>query len=339
MSILISRHRGLLRNFMFLAVAFQVLCLLFDGTHLPSVTYVLAATSTDIPNITNKTTYYELLKVDVNAPIESIKRSYRKIALLHHPDKAKAKAPEGQTPEQKEAQGVYFVKVSHAYEIVSDAKTRTRYDYMLSRGSTEYDEKFTDWDEFDKVRGGKYTMTTTTMPDGSTKYFFKDAFALKEDQSADIALIVSGLLLLACIVIPTYFHFQNKREERIREAEEKAEKDRKNAARKEKIRLSMLKSQNEQTAREQEKEQMRTEQRERNVKKIKAAKSALVEEKSVEDVKSSSLFSCGTCKKTYKTANQLAQHFESREHEKAEKALERANQARAKATEKTSKKY
>jgi DnaJ homolog subfamily C member 9 len=53
-----------------------------------------------------------------------IKKSYRKLALLHHPDKLKQDA----TETEKEAAKENFQKLSLYYSILSDPKKRQRYD-------------------------------------------------------------------------------------------------------------------------------------------------------------------------------------------------------------------
>ena len=61
---------------------------------------------------------YEILGVEQNADLDTIKRAYRKLVQLYHPDKA------GDSPENTER----FAKICKAYEILSDPEKRALYD-------------------------------------------------------------------------------------------------------------------------------------------------------------------------------------------------------------------
>jgi molecular chaperone DnaJ len=62
--------------------------------------------------------YYEVLGVERNASIEEIKRSYRKLALKHHPDR---------NPGDAEAER-QFKEAAEAYSVVGDEQKRAQYD-------------------------------------------------------------------------------------------------------------------------------------------------------------------------------------------------------------------
>jgi molecular chaperone DnaJ len=65
-----------------------------------------------------KKDYYELLGVSRSASEEEIKKAYRKLALQYHPDRN----PGDKQSEEK------FKEVSEAYQILSDAEKRAKYD-------------------------------------------------------------------------------------------------------------------------------------------------------------------------------------------------------------------
>ena len=66
----------------------------------------------------NKRDYYEVLGVEKTASAEEIKKAYRKTAMKYHPDRN----PGDKTAEEK------FKELGEAYEVLSDADKRARYD-------------------------------------------------------------------------------------------------------------------------------------------------------------------------------------------------------------------
>ncbi len=66
----------------------------------------------------NKRDYYEVLGVEKNASDSEIKKAYRKLAMKYHPDQN----PGDKTAEEK------FKEVNEAYEVLSDADKKARYD-------------------------------------------------------------------------------------------------------------------------------------------------------------------------------------------------------------------
>jgi curved DNA-binding protein len=64
--------------------------------------------------------YYKILGVDRKASAQDIKRAYRKLALKYHPDK---------NPNDKKAEEK-FKEINEAYQVLSDAEKRARYDQL-----------------------------------------------------------------------------------------------------------------------------------------------------------------------------------------------------------------
>ncbi|MFN2214435.1 MAG: DnaJ C-terminal domain-containing protein [Anaerolineales bacterium] len=64
--------------------------------------------------------YYKVLGVDRKATEDEIKRSYRKLALEHHPDRN----PGNKSAEEK------FKEINEAYQVLSDPEKKKRYDQL-----------------------------------------------------------------------------------------------------------------------------------------------------------------------------------------------------------------
>jgi molecular chaperone DnaJ len=71
--------------------------------------------------MSSKRDYYEILGVGKSASADEIKKAYRKLAVLHHPDK------EG-------GDETKFKEVSEAYEVLKDQQKRQRYDQFGHAG-------------------------------------------------------------------------------------------------------------------------------------------------------------------------------------------------------------
>lgn len=67
--------------------------------------------------------YYEILGLDRAASSAEVKKAYKKLTLLYHPDKLK-----GENDEHKEAITLKFRQVTEAFDIISDEEKRSVYD-------------------------------------------------------------------------------------------------------------------------------------------------------------------------------------------------------------------
>jgi molecular chaperone DnaJ len=74
--------------------------------------------------MSQKRDYYEILGISKNASEAEIKKAYRKLALQYHPDKN----PDDAKAEEK------FKEAAEAYEILSDANKKSRYDQFGHAG-------------------------------------------------------------------------------------------------------------------------------------------------------------------------------------------------------------
>ncbi|KAF4555933.1 DnaJ domain-containing protein 10 [Elsinoe fawcettii] len=88
---------------------------------------------------------YTVLSLDKTATESQIKSAYRRLALLHHPDKA--------TPENVSSANAKFQEIALAYAILSDPRRRSRYDLTgrteesLSLNDDDVDDDF-NWSDF-----------------------------------------------------------------------------------------------------------------------------------------------------------------------------------------------
>lgn len=95
----------------------------------------------------SKTSLYTSLELEPSATSSAIKLAYRRLALVHHPDKLR----QGASTEEVDAANEKFQAIGLAYAVLKDEKRRERYDRT---GSTDEagDEAKTEaeWKEYFK---------------------------------------------------------------------------------------------------------------------------------------------------------------------------------------------
>lgn len=75
---------------------------------------------------------YDILGVNVNSNGDQIKKAYRKLALVHHPDKKKERG-------ESDVDDTKFKQIGMAYDILSDVEKRKKYDKFGSKGMNNKD--------------------------------------------------------------------------------------------------------------------------------------------------------------------------------------------------------
>lgn len=143
-----------------------------------------------------KQSYYDLLGVsrDAAGDAATLKRAYRKLALVHHPDKATSDADRATKQE-------VFVRLANAFEVLSNRRLRVRYDHLLSQGKFEYDGS-RDWDDFDVANGFKRRPQTKAQKEAAFRFkTAQEMFKKAADDAEEFALwtaigIAAGIALL-----------------------------------------------------------------------------------------------------------------------------------------------
>jgi curved DNA-binding protein CbpA len=95
---------------------------------------------------------YQILGVSMDASASEIKKAYRNMALKYHPDKS-----------TDPAHNALFIKVSNAYEILSDEEAKENYNLRQRLGATGFDPNMI----YEKTPG--CVSTSTSRPSSSTK--------------------------------------------------------------------------------------------------------------------------------------------------------------------------
>jgi len=126
-----------------------------------------------------KRCYYEVLGVERAASDETIKKSYRKMAMLYHPDR---------NPENKEAEEK-FKEAAEAYEVLSDPEKREIYDRYGHdglngsgfRGFSGFEDVFSSFNDifsdiFGTGPGGRARSRTAARAGADLRYDLKISF-------------------------------------------------------------------------------------------------------------------------------------------------------------------
>ena len=151
-----------------------------------------------------------------------LKKAYRKLALQNHPDKATSES-------DKSAKQSFFVRLSQAYETLTDPRLKARYDYLLSQGQLEYDAG-RDWGDFDVSQGFKRQPMTPTQKAQREQHKAAEAkyreaqevFRKAQEEAEEFALwtslaIAGGIALLPAI----YMFLQHQNAARLEKSKRK----------------------------------------------------------------------------------------------------------------------
>ena len=186
---------------------------------LPTVCAVDPHTSSLLP------TYYELLESPPTATDKELKKAYRRLALTTHPDKATSDSDRA----VREGQ---FIQLSNAYEVLSNADLRPRYDYLLTQHIHVYDDRIRDWSTFDPATGQFSRPARQTVSFGDGRFGFSSSYAdarqrweaeQAEETREKRALLLALLGSLAVAVTPVCFYYYQQIRQRLGDKKRKAE--------------------------------------------------------------------------------------------------------------------
>mmetsp|Transcript_20534 Transcript_20534/g.38612 ORF Transcript_20534/g.38612 Transcript_20534/m.38612 type:complete len:263 (-) Transcript_20534:969-1757(-) len=254
------------------------------------------------------------------------------MALKSHPDKVS-------DPEEKKLAEKKFMELANAYDILSDVVTRTRYDFLLTQGITEYEDR--DWTEFD-FRQGLDGKDPKYKKRAKFYHNFRDAQQRFDEiqKESDIPLVFALVGALGVGFIPIAMHWRQKSLAKSKRAAgmRDAAKNQASYNREYEKELAKYKAQLEAEAEaeaeaededeDEDEEEQETEQA--------AAGDGISDEAAAEEQKCVKVdgenaeqdkpakkvpgkFECVLCRKSYKSEKQLQNHFTSKAHIKNEK--------------------
>jgi len=117
--------------------------------------------------------YYKVLGVERKASADDIRKAYRKLAMVHHPDK---------NPGDKKAEDK-FKEINEAYQVLSDEQKRARYDQLGSAysnfrtsGGRPGDFQWDDWFQQNGQQRGSGNAEDPFGGAGNFSDFFRSIF-------------------------------------------------------------------------------------------------------------------------------------------------------------------
>ncbi len=113
--------------------------------------------------------YYEILNVDIDAPVEVIKRNYRKLAKKYHPDSGSDEASEEM-----------FNLITKAYKVLTDEDERIKYNEKLLKIKVEKAKP--PIEETPKIK----VIYSRSLGVLAKRGFFKTSLSRKHRRSRDI---------------------------------------------------------------------------------------------------------------------------------------------------------
>ncbi|BGP06189.1 hypothetical protein JCM10049v2_002008 [Rhodotorula toruloides] len=153
--------------------------------------------TTFFPDADEIPSLYDVLGVSAEATDDEIKKAYRRLSLLNHPDKVAATAS---SPEDLAAATLKFQQIGFAYTVLKDAARREKYDMTGStmEMSAEGAKTEAEWrDYFRELWTGE--VSAQTMNDFAKKYQGsdeerRDILEAYKNSSGDIESILNSVM-------------------------------------------------------------------------------------------------------------------------------------------------
>ncbi|GAA5859017.1 hypothetical protein JCM1840_003713 [Sporobolomyces johnsonii] len=157
--------------------------------------------STFFPDVDEVPSLYSVLDVPPTATPEDLKKAYRRLSLLYHPDKLSSLSSSSSEQEQDLAAATLrFQQIGFAYSVLKDAARRERYDATGStaQGSGEGAKTEAEWrDYFRELWTGE--VSAESIDEFAKKYQGSDeetadVLAAYESSSGDLDVILSSIM-------------------------------------------------------------------------------------------------------------------------------------------------
>ncbi len=134
--------------------------------------------------------YYKILKINIDASADDIKKAYRKLALEYHPDRNHSSNASS-----------LFIEITEAYEILGNNHKKEAYDTLFfKKDSTSSSTTLNDWQEQAYQKAYRHSK----MDYNSYENILKQELKVLSEHSSNLgclALVIFGALIGLMLII------------------------------------------------------------------------------------------------------------------------------------------